>query len=151
MEYTNIICPVDDTGIADAAQRQAAYLSKLSGCKLTLLHVVEKWYRSQQVATHSNEWEKLHDDWLRQGRDLLQREAEKVKGYGAAHIDTVLRDGDAAHEIVATAFETRASMIVMATHRYSPLGKIFIGSVTDRVSRKAPCPVLWVFSSEPVA
>lgn len=145
MEYKNIICPVDDTGIADVAERHAAYISKISGCKVTLLYVVEKWYRSQQFTTNSDEWESIHNDWLKQGREFLQQEAGKVKGYGAQHIDTVLRDGDAAHEIIATAFETRADLIIMATHRYSPIGKIFLGSVTDRVSKKAPCPVLWVF------
>lgn len=150
MEYRNILCPVDDTGVSEDAERHAAYLSKISGAKVTLLHVVEKWYRSQPVTTDSSEWEHIHDDWLKQGREFVQHEAEKVKGYGAVHIDTELRDGDAAHEIVATAFETKADIIVMATHRYSPIGKIFAGSVTDRVTRKSPCPILWVLASKPI-
>lgn len=38
-----------------------------------------------------------------------------------------------------------ADLIVMATHRYSPIGKLFHGSITDKVTRKSPCPILWLF------
>lgn len=38
-----------------------------------------------------------------------------------------------------------ADLIVMATHRYSPVGKLFHGSITDKVTRKSPCPILWLF------
>lgn len=147
MEYRNILCPTDGTEISDTALQHAAYLSKITGAKVTLLHVVEKWYHSAHLVTNSDEWQAIHEDWLNKGRATLETEAERLKGYGAAHIETVLRDGDAAHEIIATAIERMASIVVMATHRYSPVGKIFIGSVTDRVAKKAPCPILWVFPS----
>ncbi|MBI5560978.1 MAG: universal stress protein [Deltaproteobacteria bacterium] len=70
-----------------------------------------------------------------------------AKEAGVKNLRTVLRDGDASHEIVALAVEEKADLIIMATHRYSPVGKLFAGSVTDKVSRHAPCPVLWVFGS----
>jgi len=41
--------------------------------------------------------------------------------------------------------ERAADIIVMATHRYSRIGKIFYGSVVDKVTKHSPCPVLWVF------
>lgn len=146
MEYRSILCPTDGTEISDAALRHAAYLSKLTGAKVILLHVVEKWYHSAHLVTNSDEWQAIHEEWLEKGRMTLVNEADKLKEYGAAHIDTILRDGDAAHEIIATAIERMASIVIMATHRYSPVGKIFIGSVTDRVAKKAPCPILWVFA-----
>lgn len=145
MPYKNIICPIDGSELTGRAEEQAAYLCNITGAKLTLLNVVEKWYRSAHLVTDSAQWEAIHEEWLNKGRELLEKEANKIKEMGVKNIDTVLRDGDAAHEIVALAMEQKADLIVMATHRYSPVGKIFIGSVTDKVSRHAPCPVMWVF------
>ncbi len=146
MEYRHILCTVYGSELSDAGLKHAAYLSKTTGAKLHILYVVEKWYRAADVATDSPEWQKIHEDWLDKGRELLEAAASKVKNMGAANFQTVMKDGDAAYEIVAMATENRMDLIVMASHRYSPVGKLFAGSVTDKVTRKAPCPVLWVFA-----
>src|SRR3972149_7039524 len=146
MEYKTIICPIDGSELTGKAAEQAAYISKLSGAKVTLLHIVEKWYRSSHLTTDSKEWQAIHEEWLNKGREVLEKEAARLKARGIKEIDTVLKEGDAAHEIVATAVEENADIIIMATHRYSPMGKLFIGSVTDKVSKHAPCPVMWVFA-----
>jgi len=145
MEYNNIICPVDGSELGDKTMEEAAYISKISGAKLILLNVVEKWYRSADVVTNSPEWQEIHEKWLDEGMELLKREDARLKKEGINNIEPVLRDGDAAYEIIALAMERRADLIVMASHRYSPLGKLFMGSVIDKVTKKAPCPVLWVF------
>ncbi|MFZ3072874.1 MAG: universal stress protein [Thermodesulfobacteriota bacterium] len=143
MKYKTIICPVDATELSELAIGHAVYMSKVSEAKLVLLHVVEKWYRGLDVVGKSAEWKKLHDVWLKEGRDLLDKKAAKINDM--KNVETVLRDGDAAHEIVAEASERAADVIVMATHRHSPVGKIFYGSVIDKVTKHSPCPVLWVF------
>lgn len=145
MEYNNIICPIDGSELGNKAVEEAAYISKVSGAKLILLNVVEKWYRSADVVTGSSEWQEIHEKWLDDGMELLKREEARLKKEGINNIESVLRDGDAAYEIVAAAAERKADLIVMASHRYSPLGKLFMGSVIDKVTKKAPCPVLWVF------
>ncbi len=145
MEYRSIICPIDGSKLSEKAEEAAAYLSKLSGARLILLHVVEKWYHSSYMATDSKQWDTLHNEWLNDGRKLLEREEDKLRKEGVINIETVLRDGDAAYEIVAVAKERRADIIVMVTHNYSAVGKLFMGSVIDSVTKKAPCPVLWIF------
>lgn len=145
MEYKHIICPIDGSENSDVALKHAAYLSKTSGAQLTILHVVEKWYRAAGMVTNSEEWSTIHEDWLSKGRELLETTANRLRDEGLHNIETVLREGDASHEIVAISVEHRADLIVMATHRYSPMGKLFMGSVIDRVTKKSPCPILWVF------
>lgn len=145
MEYKNIICPVDGSELGGRALEEAAYITKISGANLVLLNVVEKWYRSADVVTDSKEWQDIHEGWLKDGMAILEKEAAKLKKSGIKNIETVLRDGDAAYEIVAAAAERNADLIVMASHRYSPVGKLFMGSTIDKVTKKAPCPVLWVF------
>ncbi|MCC7202887.1 MAG: universal stress protein [Nitrospirae bacterium] len=145
MDYKVILCPIDSSGLKDKSVEVASYISGLSGAKLILLNVVEKWYRSEPMVTDSPQWTSIHEDWLNEGRSLLESEARKLVDQGHKNVETILSEGDAAHEIVAEAIKNRADMIVMATHRYSSAGKFFLGSVTDRVTKKSPCPVMWVF------
>lgn len=141
MEYRSIICPINDSTLSEKGEETAAYLSKNSGARLILMHVVEKWHHSSYMATDSKEWNALHNEWLDDGRKLLEREEAKLKRVGVINIETVLREGDSAYEIIAVAKERRTDLIVMATHHYSIVGRLFI----DRVTKKTPCPILWVY------
>ena len=145
MEYKNVICPVDGSDLGDKALEDAVYISKVSNARLLVVHVVEKWYKAGDVATHSSEWETIHEGWVGEGKVLLNKTKDKLEKTGFKNYEMVLREGDAAYEIVGVAIERNADLIVMASHRYSPLGKVFYGSVIDKVTKKAPCPVLWVF------
>ncbi len=145
MDYKTIVCPVDGSELSELAESHAAYLSRVSGAKLILLHVVEKWYHATHIVTDSSEWQAIHEEWLKKGQELLDKEETRLRETGVTNISTLLRDGDASHEIIALAVEKRADLVVMASHRYTPIGKLFMGSVIDRVTKKSPCPVLWIF------
>lgn len=145
MEYKSIVCPIDGSELMSRGEETAAYVSRISGAKLILVYVVEKWYRSTHMVTDSEEWTEIHKNWLDEGNALLDKEVVKLTEMGVTDVETVLRDGEAAYEIVAVAKEKGADLIVMSTHHYSTVGKLFMGSITDRVTKKSPCPVLWVF------
>ena len=53
-------------------------------------------------------------------------------------------EGNAATEILAKADAMRADLIVMGTHGRSGFERLVLGSVTEKVLRKAACPVLTV-------
>lgn len=55
-----------------------------------------------------------------------------------------LLEGDPGREIVAQARALDADVIVMATHGRVGLEKLAVGSVTEKVLGRAPCPVLTV-------
>jgi nucleotide-binding universal stress UspA family protein len=44
--------------------------------------------------------------------------------------------------------EVDADLIIIATHGYTGLDRALLGSVTERVARHAPCPVLIVRTKE---
>jgi len=144
MSYKNIICPVDGSELGDRALDEAIYLTKISGATLILLYVSEKALKTA-LMSDSKEWDAIREGWLAEGRELLLKEKAKVEEAGVKNIEQVLRDGEVSNEIVAEAFEKGADIIVMASHRYSPVGKLFHGSIIDRVTKRSPCPVLWVF------
>jgi nucleotide-binding universal stress UspA family protein len=58
--------------------------------------------------------------------------------------------GDEAGAIVDSAENEDVDLIVMTTHGYSGLTRWVLGSVTERVLRQAPCPVLAVRDDMPL-
>ena len=56
----------------------------------------------------------------------------------------MVKVGAAWEEIIRVAAEEHADMIVMATQGRTGLERFMLGSVADRVVRRAPCPVLTV-------
>ena len=81
-----------------------------------------------EVTLDLNRFLEQHRDEMRQVRMLRKR--------------VVL--GFAAKKIVEVAEEEQADLIVMAPRPHRAIRHFFLGSVTDRVTREAPCPVLSV-------
>jgi nucleotide-binding universal stress UspA family protein len=52
--------------------------------------------------------------------------------------------GDLADDLVRTAVEADAELIVIGLRRRSPVGKLVLGSGAQRILLEAPCPVLAV-------
>jgi nucleotide-binding universal stress UspA family protein len=61
-------------------------------------------------------------------------------------IHAVLREGPTVDEILNAARETSADVIVIGTHGRTGLPHVLLGSVAERVVRRASCPVLTVRS-----
>lgn len=77
---------------------------------------------------------------LAQVRDQLAGEGITVDIRQASHAR------DAAEEILTTAEEVNASVIVVGVRHRSPVGKVLMGSTSQRVILDAKCPVLSVKS-----
>jgi nucleotide-binding universal stress UspA family protein len=56
----------------------------------------------------------------------------------------VIEEGDAADVICKEAADRGADVIVVGTHGRTGLKRLFLGSVSEHVVRRAPCPVLVV-------
>jgi nucleotide-binding universal stress UspA family protein len=59
-------------------------------------------------------------------------------------LHTEVREGTPFYEIIRFAKESNVDLIVMGTHGHSGLAHVLLGSVSEKVVRKAPCPVLTV-------
>lgn len=59
--------------------------------------------------------------------------------------------GDEASVIVDTAVTEKIDLIVMSTHGYTGFSRWFLGSVTEKVLRSAPCPVLVIRDDKPIS
>ena len=82
--------------------------------------------------------------------EMERRAKERIQDITAAaerpsvSMTPLVRRGRAAEEIAGTAEDHDVDLIVMATHGYSGWKKLLLGSVTEKVVRMAPVPVLTI-------
>ena len=87
------------------------------------------------------------DEPAEQRHDLdvvLASVRDELQAAGLDHEIRVLDGGDVADDLIGTAEETEAQLVVIGLRRRSPVGKLILGANAQRVLFDAPCPVLTV-------
>jgi len=141
--WRKIFCPVDFSERSRAAMDIAVELSKRFGAELTLMHVcVEPEYSRSDAMTLEGpvERETVTENFERALADL-KAQAETM---GAQNVSTAVVRGTPFAEIVRFARQGDFDLIVMGTHGRTGLVHALLGSVAEKVVRKAPCAVLTV-------
>ncbi|MDD5200432.1 MAG: universal stress protein [Terrimicrobiaceae bacterium] len=143
LEFRKILVPVDFSKAGNPALQYAKSLASLTGATIYLVHVLERIFYGHEIAD-------VHFDTSKM-REQVTRElgALQMGVFKGTKTDIEVRTGVPFQEIVDTAFETNADLIVMATHGYTGLQHVLMGSTTERVVRHAACPVLVVRSKWP--
>src|SRR5207245_1770930 len=72
------------------------------------------------------------------------REMVKTHAWNGTHPEVVVQTGMVADSILSFAAKQTVDLIVMGTHGRRGIDRLTMGSVTERVLRKAQCPVLAV-------
>jgi len=81
---------------------------------------------------------------MSQLHDGLNKARDRARTRGAVEIETRLVEGVPWHEIIETAKAQGCDLIVMGTQGRSGVAHFLVGSVAEKVVRKAECPVLTV-------
>lgn len=141
-----ILAPTDFSGQSLAGVRYAMNLRLKFGSSLVLLHVIEPTPPTggmESVVLAQSDSEVVA--WARKElAKLAQREAGNDK-----LINNLIRMGKPFHEITTEAGENKADLIVIATHGYTGVEHLLLGSTAEHVVRHAPCPVLTVPAHTP--
>ena len=138
--FRRILVPHDFSDAAAHAFRVAIALAREHRGRLTVLHVVTPYQPVTQLPEVTG-W--ISDAEIVAGtkRSLDELVRRELRGRGpATRFDVEL--GDPATRIVAAA--KSADLIVMATEGRTGLSHLLIGSVAEKVVRRAKCPVLTV-------
>ena len=141
--FKQILTTTDLSPESFSAVSYAAHLAKSDGAKLTVVHVPHS--TSLAYTDFVPPIDMMNIDTA-----IEDAAREELESWVARHlrsvprVDVVLRSGITHEAICDVAKETGASVIVMATHGRKGLGHLVLGSVTERVLRDAPCPVLVV-------
>jgi nucleotide-binding universal stress UspA family protein len=140
---TRLLCPVDFSDCSRHALDRAVAIANRYGASITMLHVlrpVESLIPAGDGGLYPG-FVYTEEDVAQLARELATFAAES----GAPkNVDTVVVDGNPAREILRQAVETHAGLIVIGTHGRTGVQRLLLGSVTEHVLVKAPCPVLTV-------
>jgi nucleotide-binding universal stress UspA family protein len=137
-----ILVPTDFSECSAAAVNYGRAMASVFGATLHLLHVVQDPYTQPWAAeAFPAPLGDLLEQWEQQAEARL-KEQIPVAELGSAVIATVI--GSPFYEIIRYADEQKIDLIVIGTHGRGPLGHMLLGSVAEKVVRKAPCPVLTV-------
>ena len=146
--FTRILVPTDFSETSDSALRYGKALAAAFGATLHVVHIVEEPYgQPWAVEAYGFSLAALQDEWI---KDAKRRLAESLSAEEQAtlHAVTTTVLGHPVMEILRYAKDHAIDLIVMGTHGRGPLGHVVLGSVAERVVRKAPCPVLTVRTPE---
>lgn len=139
----SLLVPTDFSENANQALGLAKEVARGTQATLHLLHIVEPvvypadWsYAQVGFADIEQELEENAERELKKLKAALTKDGFKV--------ETSVRRGRASDEICNYASENSISIISIGTHGRSGLEHFLFGSTTERVLRKAPCPVLSV-------
>ncbi len=136
-----ILVPTDFSDCARHALTYGISFAREYEAELLLLHVVETvpvGYASDLFPVPMAE---VFQEMSGYARAELGKLAEEARGKGVKVRDQVSQ-GKPSAEIVRVAEEEKIDMIVLGTHGKGMLDKAIFGSTTERVVRRAPCPVL---------
>jgi nucleotide-binding universal stress UspA family protein len=137
-----VLVPVDFSPHSEGAVQHAREICRSYGARLHLLHVFEQPV-TPEVYLGGGPAAGLDFSLL---ETSLREALLGVATRAGADSDTeiLVREGRAVGGILDAADEIRADLIVIATHGLGGLTHVLLGSVTDKVLRRAHCPVLTV-------
>ena len=142
-----ILVPTDFSESARLALRYGVSFAREYQAELTLLHVVETiavGYASDLFPVPMAE---VFQEISGYAKAELQKLAEEARKRGVSVTELVVQ-GKPSAEIIRHAAENEVDMIVLGTHGKGMLDQALFGSTTERVVRRAPCPVLTVRKPE---
>jgi nucleotide-binding universal stress UspA family protein len=144
IEIQRILCPIDFSDFSRRALDYAVAIARWYDSTITLLHVSAL----VPVAAYAPGGGVLPSAALTPAdREALLAEMKRVAEGEAGTtvpIESDLAEGSTAVEILAKAEAMGADLLVMGTHGRSGFERLILGSVTEKVLRKAACPVLTV-------
>jgi universal stress protein A len=145
IKLNRILIPTDFSTFSAPAMQYGLAIAARFDAEIHLLHIVpDPAMLVPEAAAFSVESMQAQSDVL---KDQAMSALEKLPEDGWSDNKPVIREvriGAAFIEIIEYAREKDIDLIVIGTHGRSGLMHVLMGSVAERIVRKAPCPVLTV-------
>jgi nucleotide-binding universal stress UspA family protein len=141
--FSKILVAVDGSIFARQALDHAISLAKSYGSKLTLMYVVHRRvYVAAEEAGFVTTAPEIHD-MEEAGKRILNESRDAVRSAGV-EADTALVHGIPADEVVRKAEAEGYDLIVVGSRGRTGIEAFLLGSVSDKITHHAKCPVLVV-------
>jgi len=141
--YGRILFPTDYSEYAQKALKWAVELTKDYGSELDVLHVIEQNIPPQYYSAGISSIFELDRELKKRAMKALTR---FLKGVDKKEVNVkrFIREGKSDVDIVKFAEKRSIDLIVIASHGMSGIERLLMGSTTERVVRRASCPVLTI-------
>jgi nucleotide-binding universal stress UspA family protein len=143
MKFDKILAPIDFSPNSEPALALAAELARAVDASLTIVYVYNPTPHEVPAGMPALAIFSA-GDVIPEFNKLLEGAKLRAEQAGAARVTTQLLQGLPYLEIVRLAEQQSYGMIVMGTHGRTGFAHMLLGSVAERVVRKAPCPVVTV-------
>ena len=143
MKLERILCPLDFSEFSERAFEYALSLARRYKSKLLLEHVLHLPFSAYPPYINPEAVLQVSQGLAAMAREQIRDFLRKRISEGI-EIETIVEEGDVTDTILGFAQAQAVDLIVMGTHGRHGLDHILLGSVTEKVLRKARCPVLAV-------
>lgn len=141
LQIKKILVPIDFSEYSKASLRYSCEFAKLFDANLFLIHVLEPVIYPPDFSMGQISIPSLNTEVGERAKQELENLC-KACIEGDVRVTTIVKNGKPFYEIIETAEEIDADLIIIATHGHSGVEHILFGSTAEKVVRKAPCPVL---------
>jgi nucleotide-binding universal stress UspA family protein len=143
--YKKILVPLDGSHRSMAAATHAVQIASKLNSKITFFHVVPNItpYGSKSGEHPGAAFKAISREFEAMGESILN-DAENEFKEANVTIEKKLAWGKPEQEICDEAKEGQCDLIVIGSRGLGEIKGYLMGSVSNRVSRHAPCPVLIV-------
>lgn len=146
--YEDILIPTDGSEGARPAILEALDLAEQFGATVHALFVADTSYPYAGAEATTVDWNLIVEDLEEEGRRATQRIADEGTKRDV-EVRQEIRRSSVIHEaILEYADEVDADLVVMGTHGRTGISRFLLGSVTEKVVRTSPIPVLTVRMTE---
>ncbi len=143
LKINRILCPIDFSEFSLKAYDYAQSLAWHYRATLLLEHVTESLTPMYPYYAFPNAYVEISQELRTHAEQQLQEFAKTHTRHGVQP-ECSVHEGAVANVILDLAEAQDVSLIVMGTHGLRGIDRVLLGSVTDKVLRKAHCPVLAV-------
>ena len=142
-QFRSIICATDFSEFAEGIVAYGIAMAKQFEATLYICHVVD-------LPTVSAYGEAVFDpiEYQQRFMETARREIDRLLDGAGIEYQPLITIGNTTDEIARVAKEYIADLVITATHGRSGLRRLFLGSVTERLMRTLPCPLLVLRGSE---
>ncbi len=137
--YNRILIPTDGSETSERAAEHGVKLAKVTGAEVIYLYVID--ISSFSGIPTEAIWENMRGLLEEEGKSSLSK-VEAIAKENDVKVESIVKEGIPSEDISKTAEEKQVDVIVMGTAGRSGLDKLLLGSVTEKIIRTAPCPVL---------
>lgn len=140
--FKQVLYPTDLSESSRPALAYAAAVSRRDGARLTVLHAAPPFEPLLVPSAEAGSARPVALPTIDDLRDAVRTFAGDA--LAGLDVDVCVEAGDPSPVIVDHAVAKAADLLVMGTHGRSGFDRLLAGSVTEKVLRRAPCPVLTI-------